>query len=152
MKNSTFNQPFMKLFTLITLCFITFSFTTKLGLDSYEIYLNSKLLAKHHVNEPLSSRTLKLNEAKGTDQLRIKYTHCHGNGVGTGRSISIKDEMGNTLKKWEFADVADSNLSMTLSVKELLQLEKKNGHKHLSLHYIARELPKGEMLAALSIK
>ncbi len=152
MKNSTFNQPFMKLFTLVALCFIAFGFTTKLGLDNYEIYLNSKLIVKHHVNEPLNSRTLKLGEAKDTDQLRIKYTHCSGNGLGTGRSISIKDEKGNTLKKWEFADVADANLSMILSVKELLQLEKKNGHKHLSLHYVAKELPKGEMLAALSVK
>ena len=149
MKNLTFNQTFIKLFTLITLCITTFSFTTKLGLDSYEIYLNNKFVAKHFVNQPLSLRTLQLGKMSGTDQLRITYTHCTiKGGTGTDRTITIKDEKGNTLKKWEFAEATGSNISMSLSVKELLQLEKK-GHE-LRLHYTAQELPKGEMLAMLT--
>lgn len=147
MKHSTLNQTFIKMFTLITLCFSAFSFTTNLGLDSYEVYLNDKLILKQSVNQPLNLRTLQLGNANDNDQLRIKYTHCMIKGAGTDRSIVIKDEKGNALKKWEFANARGSNLSMTISVKELLQLKRNNVNHDLSLYYISRELPKGEMLA-----
>lgn len=149
MKHTPFNQAFIKIFTLITLCFTAFSFTNNRGLDSYEVYLNDKLISKYTVNQPLNLRTLQLAKANNTDQLRIIYTHCTIKGPGTDRSISLKDEKGNTLKKWEFADVRGTNLSMAISVKELLQLEKANARHDLSLYYTARELPKGEMLASL---
>jgi hypothetical protein len=149
MKQIKFNQTFIKLFTLITLCFTTFGFTSKFGLDSYEIYLNNKLVLKQTVNQPLSLRMLKLDAAKESDQLQINYRHCTGKGVGTDRSIILKDDKGNTLKKWTFANATSSDLNMTIAVKELLQLEKKNASRELSLYYTARELPKGETLAFL---
>lgn len=151
MKQIKFNQSFIKMFTLITLCFTTFSFTTKFGLDSYEVYLNSKLILKQTVNQPLNLRMLQLGKAKETDQLHIIYTHCQNKGVGTDRSIALKDEKGNTLKKWVFANTTNSDLTMTVAVKELLQLEKKNVKHELSLHYSAHELPKGEMLGFLRL-
>lgn len=149
MLHTTFKQAFMKIFTLVTLCFITFSFTTKRGLDSYEIYLNDKLILKQSVNQPLSLRKLQLGKANDSDQLRINYQHCEGNGVGTGRSIVIKDKKGNTLKKWTFANAIGSNTAMVIPVKELLQVERNNANQDLSIYYTAQELPKGEMLAAL---
>ncbi|TKC08376.1 hypothetical protein FA048_14570 [Pedobacter polaris] len=149
MKKITFNQSFIKLFTLITLCITTFGFTTRFGLDSYEIYLNNKLILKQAVNQPLNLRLLQLDKAKDSDQLRISYTHCMIKGAGTGRSISLKDEKGNTLKKWMFADATGSDWKMTIAVKEVSQLQKKNANSELSLHYTARELPKGETLAFL---
>ena len=152
MKHTTFNQAFIKMFTLITLCFTAFGFTTKFGLDSYEIYLNNKLILKQSVNQPLSLRVLQLSKANDNDQLRINYKHCTVKGAGTSRSIAIKDEKGNTLKKFEFANATGSDLNMTISVKELLQLEKNNVQHELSLHYTSRELPKGEMLASLHFK
>lgn len=151
MKQSTFKQAFIKIFTLITLSLTAFSFTTKFGLDGYEIYLNNKLILKQYVNQPLSLRVLQLDKANEGDNLRIKYTHCTVKGPGTGRSIVLQDEQGNTLKKWAFADAA-SDYNMTIPVKELLQLEKKNANHELSLHYAARELPKGETLAMLHFK
>lgn len=149
MQHTTFKQVFIKIFTLVTLCFITFSFTSKLGLDSYEIYLNNKLLLKQSVNQPLSLRKLQLDHANNNDQLRIYYKHCEGNGVGTGRSIVIRDKKGNILKKWEFANATGSNTAMVIRVKELLQVERNNTNHDLSIHYTAQELPKGEMLAFL---
>jgi hypothetical protein len=148
MKRTTF----IKLFALITLCFSLFSFTTKFGLDSYEIYLNNKLILKQSVNQPLNLRILQLGQASAGDQLRISYKHCTLPGAGTDRSIILKDEKGNTLKKWAFADATGSDLSMVIPVKELLQLEQRNADHHLSLHYAARELPKGETLAFLDVK
>jgi hypothetical protein len=149
MQHTTFKQVSIKIFTLVTLCFITFSFTSKLGLDSYEIYLNNKLLLKQSVNQPLSLRKLQLDHANDNDQLRIYYKHCSGNGVGTGRSIVVKDKKGNTLKVWEYANTTDSNSAMVIPIKELLQLERNNAHHDLSIHYAAKELPKDEMLAFL---
>lgn len=147
MKHITFHQAFIKLFTLMTLGFATLGFTTKFGLDSYEIYLNNKLMLKQTVNQPLSLRVLQLDKANDSDQLRITYTHCMIKGAGKDRSIVLKDEKGNTLKKWAFADATGSDLSMVIPVKELLALQKSNAQHELNLHYTARELPKAQMLA-----
>ncbi|WP_316814146.1 hypothetical protein [Pedobacter heparinus] len=149
MKHITFYSAFIRLFTLITLCFAGFSFGNNLGLDSYEVYLNNKLILKQSVNQPLNLRVLQLGKANDKDQLRINYMHCDVKGAGTERSIVLKDEQGNILKKWGFANPSTSNLSMEISVKELLQLEKANANHKLSLYYIANGLPKGEMLGLL---
>jgi len=152
MKITTFNRAFIKVFTLITLSLTAFSFTTKFGLDGYEIYLNNKLILKQYVNQPISLRVLQLDKAKEGDELRIKYTHCSNKGPGTGRNIVLKDEQGNTLKKWTFADATGSDFNMTIAVKELLQVEKKNARHELTLYYTARELPKDEMLGFVRVK
>jgi hypothetical protein len=152
MKPITFHRAFLKIFTLMILCFTAFSFTTKLGLDRYEIYLNNKLVLQQSVNQPVNLRVLPLARAKAGDELRITYRHCHSPESGTGRSITLKDEEGNTLKTWTFADVTGSDVSMVIAVKELLQLEKNSTHHPLSLHYTARELSKGETLAFLRLK
>lgn len=147
MQHTTCTHAFAKVLALVTLCLAVFAFTAKAGLDSYEIYLNDKLILKQYVNQPLNLRKLQLEKANDNDQLRIYYKHCTGKGVGMGRSIAIKDGKGHTLKQWEFADATGSDTGMVISVKELLQLEKDNVHQDLSLHYTAKELPEGEMLA-----
>jgi hypothetical protein len=149
MQHKTFKQAFMQLCVLVALSFTAFGFTANLGLDSYEIYLNNRLILKQYVNQPLSLRKLQLEKAEANDKLRINYTHCHGNGIGTGRSIAVKDERGNTLRKWDFADGDGTNVGMTIAVTELTQLERKHAHQDLSLHYASKELPKGELLAFL---
>jgi hypothetical protein len=150
MKKIRIDLALMLLFTLITLSFASLSFTNKFGLDKFEIYLNNKLLQKQYVNQPLNLRVLQLNKAKESDQLQIVYSHCmRDNGPGTGRSIALKDENGNTLQKWVFADATGAGLKMTIAVKDLLQLEKKNESHKLSLYYASNELEKGEMLSMI---
>lgn len=145
MKRTTFNRVFITMCMLVALCFTAFSFTPKVGLDSYEIYLNNKLILKQSVNQPLNLRVLQLSQASSGDQLHIIYKHCSlTGGAGTNRSITLKDEKGNTLKKWSFANATGTDLSMVIPVKELLQLEKMNTAHQLSLHYAARELYKAE--------
>ena len=122
-----------------------FSFR-KPGGDVYEIHLNNKLVLKQYVYQPLSLKALSLTNANVNDQLTIYYSHC---GVtGKGRSLSVKDSKGNTLKKWNFADAKGSHTGMVIEVKELLQIEKNAGGA-LSLVYAANELPKGRMLTSL---
>lgn len=147
MKRETFNRAGVKLYMLAALCFIAFGFTTIAGLDSYEVFLNDKLIPKNHVNQPLDLRKLKLRAANDKDELQIHYRHCTNKGVGAGRSITIKDQKGNILKKWKFADVSGSGSAMAIPVKILPELENQSGE--LSLHYAAQEHPKGEMLASL---
>ncbi len=149
MKPETFKQTFRKLYALAALCFIAFGFTTKAGLDSYEIYLNDKLILKQSVNQPLNLRKLQLNAANDNDELRIHYRHCTSKEVGTGRSIVIKDRKGNIVEKWKFADVSSYKSGMVIPVKALRELEKGKSGRDLSLHYTALEHPAGEMLASL---
>lgn len=152
MTHKLFKQASLQLFTLVTLCFILFGFRAKIGLDSYEIYLNDKLVLQQYVNQPLHLRKLQLDRTKDQDQLKIYYKHCQTDGAGTNRSIVVKDQMGKILKKWTFANVKGPNNAMVIPVKELRQLEKNHALHQLSLHYNAQEHPKGELLTALSLK
>ncbi|GAA4089801.1 hypothetical protein [Mucilaginibacter panaciglaebae] len=125
------------------------SFTGKFGLDNYEIYLNNKLMLKQQVNQPLNLRVLALDKAKEGDQLRFVYRHCQlDNSPGTGRSIVLKDDEGNSLQKWDFKDAGQ----MTIAVKDLLQAEKKAAGHQVSLIYLSHELDRGEMLALVHFK
>lgn len=152
MKHKAFRQAFLKLSMLAAVCFTAFGFTANFGLDSYEIYLNNKLILKQFVNQPVNLRKLQLDKANDRDELLIYYKHCTMEGAGTGRSIAIKDESGKILKKWEFSNSKGSDAGMVIPVKELLALEKQRGHDGLSLHYTAQELPKGEMLAVIGLE
>ncbi len=149
MKPVTFKQALVRLCTLAALGFIAGGFTTPAGLDSYEIYLNNKLIVQQFVNQPLSLRKLQLSTANDNDELRIHYKHCTLKGAGTGRNIILKDQRGHVVKKWEFPDVGGPDTGMVLPVKALRQLEKRHAGDDLSLHYTAHEHPQGEMLAAL---
>ena len=143
MKNIIFKQSLLKLFMLMACCLTLSAFTTRMGLDKYEIYLNSKLIMKQYVNAPLNLKMLQLDKAGNDDHLRIIYTHCTNKGVGTDRIIAIQDEKGNVLKKWTFENTEQA---MEIPVKELVQVEKQNKNSRLSLHYAAQELHEGDML------
>lgn len=152
MQSTTFNRRVSQLFMLIVCCFTALSFTTKLGLDRYEIYLNDKLVLQQSVNQPLNLRKLQLNKAAENDELRIYYRHCHTPNTGTGRSIAVKDEKGRLLKKWTFSNAAGTDQGMVIPVKELLRLERAHMQQELSLCYTAHELPKEEALAFVHFK
>lgn len=130
---------------LLSLCGL--GFAPKAGLDSYEIYLNEKLILKQQVNQPLTLRKLQLVEADRKGELRIRYRHCKSPETGIGRVVSVKDEQGNVLRKWEYAD---TSVMMTIPVKELLNLERESDGRELALFYTARQHPNGEMLAELN--
>lgn len=139
-------QTFSKLLAFLMLCLTLSGFKPDKGLDTYEIFLNKKLILKQAVNAPLSLKKLQLSHANSNDQLRIFYAHCmNGGNAGTGRSIAIEDATGNVLKKWAFKDIEKA---MEIPVKELLQVEKQHADKILSLHYVSQELAERNMLLA----
>ena len=146
MQHSNFKQTLAKAFTFAALSLFTFN--AKAGGDSYEIYLNNKLILKQYVTEPLNLKSLQLDKANSNDRLVIFYSHC--GQTGKGRSIAIKDEKGKILKEWKFANSTGSK-SMIIPVKEILQLEKNNTNGRLRLYYAAQQMPKGLMLTALDL-
>lgn len=122
------------------------------GLDSYEIYLNEKLIMKQYVNQALNLRVLQLEKAEAQDQLSIRYTHCTFKGPGSSRTLTLKDSEGHILKQWSFANSSNENNVMKISVAEVLQLEKEHKDHRISLIYKSQELPGAEMLAFLKLE
>lgn len=126
------------------------SFTAKLGGEGFEIYLNNKLILWQSVNKPFTLHSLQLDKANKDDQLVIYYHHC--GSTGKDRTIAIKDDKGNTIKEWKFADASGSNnKGMTIRVKELLQLEKKYSQTNLNIVYFSQQLPQGRALSAVQL-
>ncbi|MCS3798413.1 hypothetical protein [Niastella sp. OAS944] len=124
------------------------SFTAKLGGEGFEIYLNNKLILWQAVNKPFTLHSLQLDKANKDDQLVIYYHHC--GSTGKDRTIAIKDDKGNTIKEWKFADASGSNnKGMTIPVKELLQLEKNYSQTNLNIVYFSQQLPQGRELSGL---
>lgn len=146
MQHSNLKPAFVKAFTFALISLFTFN--AKAGGDSYEIYLNNKLILKQFVTQPLSISSLQLDKANLSDKLTIFYSHC--GQPGKGRSLAIKDDKGNIVKQWKFADATELR-GMIIPVKELLQLEKNNSKTHLNLYYAAQQLPQGRMLTSIGL-
>jgi len=134
---------------LVAMGLIFFSQAAFAGGDTYTIYLNNKQILKQFVGLPSSGLlNLPLENADPNDKLIVKYSHC--GVVGKGRHIVIKNEHNEVLKEWKFADGPD--MSMTIAVKDILDLQKKNPDTRLNLYYASTELmPKGMMLASVNL-
>ena len=151
MKHANLKSLLLKPMTLVGLCLTFFSYTAIAGRDSYEIYLNSKLIFKQYVAQTsVGLQNLSLDKADPNDKIVIYYSHC--GIVGKGRSIAIEDEQGHVLKEWKFADAGDDK-GMIILVKDILALKKNNPAANLNLYYFSsKQLPKGRILAAIKLK
>jgi hypothetical protein len=145
MKHQSSKAVWTSIVAIVITCLQAFS--AKAGTDSYEIYLNNKLILRQVVTKALTLQSLQLDKANENDQLTIYYNHC--GAIGKGRTIAIKDEKGNTIKEWMFADATGADKGMTIPVKELLQLEKSYTHTSLNIFYAAQQLPQGRTLSGL---
>lgn len=127
----------------------TLSLSAKAGGDYYRIFLNNKLILERNMMEALSLKELPIENTAASDQLVVYFSHC--GAIGKGRTLTLRDENGKVVKEWKFADTDDKKASMKIPVRELVQLKKH--HKGvLNLHYAAKELPKGVMIAGVSTK
>ena len=134
-------------FGLLSILFFGTALKANAGLDSYSIYLNDKLILKQYVNQPLTLESLGLNQSNINDRLIIHYEQCNApNKLGKSRSITVKDNKGNLIKKWNFKDAQGGNTGMVIAVRDLLQLEKSTPLSKLSLFYTA-EGHGGQLLA-----
>jgi hypothetical protein len=143
-------QKFLLSFLLVL--FLSASTTAKAGLDGYEIYLNDKLILKQHVNEPLTLESLGLTQANMNDKLTIHYSQCNRpDKLGKGRSITVKDSKGKTVKQWRFNDASNGNTGMVIAVKELLMLDQAGTVGKLSLYYTAEGHEAAQLLTHVRI-
>lgn len=141
------NTKAVKVIALGALCATLFSFNTRFGGEGFEIYLNNKLVLQHYGTPTKAVKNLQLDESSYNDQLTIKYHHC--GRIGKDRSIILKDEQNNVLKQWHFANANDATNAMTCKVKDIVDLQKKNGSKTINLIYSSSELPEGRLLASV---
>ena len=148
MQHTNFKQMAAKVFMLTILCSTVFAFAAKAGGDVYEIYLNNKLIQKEALYKPVSLKSLPLSKENYNDQLTIYFFEC--GKPGKGRSITLKDEKGNILKEWKFADAEGTKAGMTIPVKELLALAK-NSNGSISLYYGASGRSQSQILTSLQI-
>lgn len=132
----------------IMLCTLLFSFKGTFGGDSFEIYLNNKLVFQQFVSLKEGIKTFQLDQSSYNDQVNIYYSHC--GKTGKARTIAIKDEQNNLLKEWHFNDAADNSQSMSCRAKELLDFQKK-GVSQINLYYSSKELPAGKLLATITL-
>lgn len=121
-----------------------FSFKAPLGGEGYHILINNKLIMEHYGSD-LNMKKLDLQQYPADAKITIRYFHC--GKLGKNRTVTLKDENGNIVKEWKYADAAEINSGVTCTVKEIQALQK--NHQQLSLYYASTELPKGRMLAKL---
>jgi len=126
---------------------MVFSFSTRFGGEVFEIFLNNKLVVQQIVAKHEAVKTLQLDQTVSDGSIMVKYTHC--GRPGTDRSIILKDENNNIVRKWHFVDDAEYK-TMSCKVQEILSLQKTNGTK-FSMYYVSKELPDGRLLASIVI-
>ncbi|MEO8405388.1 MAG: hypothetical protein ABI480_12355 [Chitinophagaceae bacterium] len=131
---------------IIALSALFFSFTKLPGGDSFEIYLNKKMVMQQYVAQMTGPKQLVLSQSNANDQLDIYYSHC--GQIGTDRTITIKDAQNKVIKTWHFPNASASNKAMSVKAKELLDLQKSG--TNLQLFYSSHELPEGRLLATVA--
>ncbi len=131
---------------LVLFCATLFSFSSKRGGDSFEIWLNGKRVLQQYVHVAKGVQTLYFAQTSDNDKLDIFYSHC--GQTGKSRYITVKDEKNRPLKVWKFTDADGSNAAMSFKLKDILSLKKSKTDK-LNLFYSSRELPDGRLLATI---
>jgi len=150
MKHLHLKKPFLKTSLFLFITFTAFIGSAKAGLDYYRIFLGKQLIFERYLNKPLDLKSLPISAANASEMLTVYYFQCNApNKTGSNRSIALKDDNGNTIKQWSFADVEGTNTAMTIPVKELLQLQKENKNRALALYYSAEGRNGGEKLASI---
>jgi len=133
--------------------FISFAaMNAKAGGDGYEIYLNNKLILKQYQGQSLSLTSLVLSQSNLNDKLVICYTRCNvPDNSGKSRSITLKDNNGTVLKVWTFNNLPGDKGSMSIPVREILDLQKKIGEKPITIYYAAQDHASTQILPSLQL-
>ena len=148
MKQFKNNLTAAKYILLAAFCTTLFSFSMNKGGDSFEVYLNGKMVFQQYVSMHQGVKSLQLNQSLYNDEVTVYYNHC--GKTGTDRTITIRDTQNKILKAWRFPNEAATPSAMNCKVKEILNLQKNNSGS-LQLYYASREIPEGRLLATLII-
>ncbi len=150
MQHLPVRKRLLKTCLFLFIALTAFMSSAKAGLDYYKIFLGKKLIYERYVNKPLDLQSLPISAVDANETLTIYYYQCQmPDGIGNNRSIALKDENGNTVKQWSFANAQDNNSAMKIPLKELLQLQKTNKNHALALYYTAEGRTGGQKLASI---
>ena len=146
MKTSIPRASAIRLLMLITLTATLFSFFAPVGMDSYKVYLNDKMLFKQYASKDAPVQSLSLSENASSDLLTIYYDHC--GRIGTARTITLLDGQ-KVLKKWDYKDTKSIEASgMNCNVGDIKSLQKAG--RTLKLIYASTELSTPIQLVTIS--
>jgi len=132
------------------LCFLLaattlfFSFSAKRGGDVFEIYLNGKKMLQQFTHVDRSVKTLTLAPSSENDRIEVLYSHC--GHPGTARTITLRNERNEVVKKMIFGEGKDKRSLMGFYRKDIA----KDKMARVSLYYSSKELPEGKLLAILA--
>ena len=136
-----------KALVLLALFATLTSFSGNWGGDSYQVYVNGKLILEQYVHGQKGVKTIALQQANTNDQVSVMYSHC--GAAGKSRTISLRDANNKVLKQWSFDDAATGTKPAMMSCKaiEILNVKKSNKLDRVNLFYTSKELPEGKLLA-----
>ena len=135
--------------SLLVLATALFSFTSPMGGDVFQIYLNNKMVLQEYVHDSKGVKNLNMDNASLNDQITVHYSHC--GTIGKSRHIALKNDDGKVLRKWNFQDANGKIAGMTISVKDVVSVQKANGGNSVELFYSAKEMPRGKQLASINM-
>ena len=126
------------------------SFSGNWGGDSYQVYVNGKLVMDQYVHGQKGVKTIALQQANANDQVSIVYSHC--GAAGKSRTISLRDGSNKVLRQWTFDDAGTGtngvkSAMMSCKAIEILNVKKTSGLDRVNLFYTSKELPEGKLLA-----
>jgi len=134
---------------LLVLTTSLFAFSSNFGGDSYQIYLNKKLLVKEYVSTGHATQSFSLDKSTFNQEVDIYYSHC--GQVGKDRTITLKDDNNRVLKQIHFPEFSGKNSGMSFHVSDFLNWDKRNGIDQLNIYYSSKELPAGRLLATINL-
>lgn len=141
----TINKKAVVAILFVAFCATLSSFSPAPGGDKFEIYINKKLVVEHYVTHTTAAKTVTLFPGNYNNRIDVYYSHC--GQTGKDRRIIVMDAQNKVIKKWEFANASGDNRAMSLTGKDLMDLQKKN--QTLQLYYASKELPEGRLLASV---
>ncbi|HVF97704.1 MAG TPA: hypothetical protein VM871_10295 [Flavisolibacter sp.] len=130
----------------VAACIALESFSKKPGGDYFKIFLNDRLMTEQYLTQPTNLSLFSLSAANRNDKLTIHFSHC--GTAGKNRAISLKDEKGNLLKEWKFAD--SKSIALQIEVRDVLQAT--SAKSICTVFYSSKERPSGQALTKLDLK
>ena len=112
-----FQRPALVGIASVMLFIVLSAFVVKRGGDSYTISINGKQVIQYYVlsKEALPSLAISPNSE---DKLSVYFNEC--GKIGKSRSLSVRDDHGNVLKEWKYANALDEHTPMTISSGEII--------------------------------
>jgi hypothetical protein len=123
-----------------------FSFSAPSGADSFQIYLDKKLIVEDYVHLAKKVKTINIQAANHNSQLEVYYNHC--GELGRSRTIVLKDNQNRILREFRFKD---GNKFMTCKVSDFIDFKKKNPVPAINLYYSAQQSPEPRLLANILV-